>query len=210
MSNRLRIIGDVHGLYNRYSDIALEAEKKGMNTVQVGDMGFSYEHFKKFGLKAPNHRFFGGNHDNYDKYKKSPNALGDFGFVDVPNWSYNGFFFVRGAYSIDKVFRTPGIDWWDKEELSYRQLMSAVDDCRQCQPSVILTHDCPNSVKDILGEHTGWDPVKTRTGDALEGVLESCKPSLWIFGHWHRHLEIQVTGVSTRFVCLAELDYMDV
>src|SRR5579863_5210382 len=98
-------IGDVHGKYSQYLDLI-----KPLNaTVQVGDMGFSYEHMDSLDPKT--HKFFGGNHDNYDVIDKCPNCLGDYGMDHL-----NGvpFFFCRGAFSIDQEYRrnTKPVSWW--------------------------------------------------------------------------------------------------
>ena len=89
----IRVIGDVHGKYVPYSKICREAEQKGLHTLQLGDMGFSYGHFKHFGFEPEKHFFFGGNHDNYDTINNYPNNIGDFGQREYPGGS---FFFVRG------------------------------------------------------------------------------------------------------------------
>ena len=55
-----------------------------------------------------------GNHDNYDTIPNYPHYLGDCGFHTL-----NGteFFYLRGAYSIDRDSRTIGVDWWAQEEI---------------------------------------------------------------------------------------------
>ena len=55
---KVRIIGDVHGKYGEYLHLTDDAEY----SIQLGDMGFSYNHMKE--LNPLNHTFFGGNHDN--------------------------------------------------------------------------------------------------------------------------------------------------
>jgi hypothetical protein len=97
----LRIIGDVHGKFQDYIALTKECDY----SIQVGDMGFDYSELRV--LSKDDHKFIGGNHDNYDKYYGSPHALGstitigmgkDFGIA-----THGGldFFFLRGGFSID-------------------------------------------------------------------------------------------------------------
>lgn len=57
----LRLIGDVHGYLGSYFKVAGQVPC----SLQVGDMGFDYKEFETCGLDPNNHKFIGGNHDNY-------------------------------------------------------------------------------------------------------------------------------------------------
>jgi predicted phosphodiesterase len=94
----VRIIGDVHGNYQKYLEIIKESEY----SIQIGDLGLNYDFFKKNNVNSNNHVFFGGNHDNYDTINSCNNNLGDFGFKQLGDFK---FFFVRGAWSIDNKLR---------------------------------------------------------------------------------------------------------
>ena len=54
-----RVISDVHGKFDKYISIAKQAEY----TIQIGDMGFTYDALNK--LDHEKHRVLAGNHDNY-------------------------------------------------------------------------------------------------------------------------------------------------
>ncbi len=204
-------IGDIHGNYVPYAKMARMAEEMGNYTVQIGDFGFSYGIFKHYGLDPDRHMFFGGNHDNYETINACENNLGDFGEVILPGWLSQSFFYVRGAYSVDKHLRLPGKDWWPEEELNMEQCEKALKAYNLAKPDIMVTHDGPNFCRDwMLGQNYGLKAlggakIQTRTGDLLQTMLDCHQPRLWIFGHWHRTLTFNFE--KTKFVCLGELGW---
>jgi hypothetical protein len=202
----IRIIGDVHGKYIPYAKICKDAELKGLHTLQIGDMGFNFGHFKHFGLEPDKHFFFGGNHDNYDTIKDCPNNIGDFGLVP----GYSDFFFVRGAYSIDKAYRVEGRDWWAEEELDMSLCYKALEEYKSKRPDTMITHDCPDCSRDWMIKHKlsmSSRTINTRTGQILQAMFEYHQPRIWIFGHWHQDVSFDIQG--TKFICLDELSHLD-
>lgn len=193
------IISDLHG--NAVKHLAYS--KQYEYTVQVGDLGFSYEYLKD--IDPAKHKFIGGNHDNYTVLTHRPpdHYLGDFGSVALGGLN---FFFVRGAWSIDINMRTPGISWWPEEELSLRRLQEAVDAYAAVKPNVMMTHDCPRSVVEHVSDPMmlvdfGHDiDHQTNTQLALQKMLEIHQPRYWYFGHYHRHKPF-MSG-STLFYCI--------
>lgn len=178
------IIGDVHGQYNQYLQLLIGEEK----SIQLGDLGFDYTPLANLPLT---HRFIQGNHDNYDI--KDPHALGDYG-------QHEGFYYIRGAKSIDRNARVEGVDWWRNEELSYLEFSHAIAQYATTKPDIMLSHDCPHSV---CLNHFGYtDHSPTRM--ALQVALEHHRPKLWIFGHHHKSLDVTIDG--TRFICLNILE----
>ena len=127
---KFTILGDVHGDRARCNRVHQKAQKKfpGSEVIQIGDLGVGFPKYKRRARSGlyineptgeidtedyklpPTFKFFPGNHDNRKECHKLPNCLGDFG-------EYKGMFFVSGASSIDRAFRTEGLDWWDDEEL---------------------------------------------------------------------------------------------
>lgn len=194
----ITLIGDVHGQYDRYVKMA----RKRDYTVQIGDLGFKYDCLNN--LDPEKHKVVAGNHDNYDIISNWPHYLGDYG-----NFSLNGvsFFFYRGAYSIDRQYRTIGIDWWEQEQVKIEQFMKARELYRETKPDIVITHDCPESVAMLLLD-PGQPIFQNMTGWALQELLNIHKPKIWRFGHWHVSWRRTIDG--TDFACLNELETMEI
>lgn len=186
-----RFIGDVHGEMDNYLALLPSCER----SIQVGDFGAGFVPLPSMDL---NHRFIRGNHDSPDVCRAHPNWIKD-GTID------NDVMFVGGAYSIDYLFRTPGVSWWFDEELSWPELDTIIDLYIETKPRIMVTHDGPQLVMKkmfpFLDRHS-------RTQVAFQHMFDMHKPELWVCGHWHedRNEVIQ----DTRFICLGELSYMDI
>lgn len=197
------VIGDVHGEFHRYFRTIKEADY----SLQLGDMGFFYEPLTIAKIDPEKHKFFGGNHDNYDLYSESPHALGDFGEEELGGVK---FFYVRGAFSIDKKYRDFGVSWWPEEELNREQFDAAMELYVAAKPEIMITHECPREISDLIGNPNvlrefGFDPSRftTKTSEALQRMFEAHQPKHWIFGHFHKNWETEVNG--THFQCLNEM-----
>lgn len=212
-----RIIGDIHG---KFYDYEVECLKMGFRhktdnvpsqSVQLGDFGvgffsdFWHEDLYNWQTENPTHRFIRGNHDSLSKCREMPGWISD-GKVE------NDVMYIGGAWSIDREWRTEGVDWWTDEELSVQELDNFISVYQITKPRILITHDCPTSVAYNMfiangNSLTGTYQVKTRTGEALQAMFEAHQPDFWFFGHWHYTRQSTVNG--TRFVCLGELDYVD-
>ena len=206
----MRFIGDVHGKWKQYKRIIKDVD----DSIQVGDLGVGF--YSKRGPKVGqiadnpphyamvrgNHRFIRGNHDNPFECSKHSQWIED-GYHD----EVNDIFFVGGALSIDKAFRIEDWDWWSDEELSTEVLYNLLDKYLLIKPKIMVTHDCPDSVSDILFLRQRFKE-KSRTGQALTAMFNACQPKLWIHGHWHIPSDTNING--TRFICLGELEYIDI
>lgn len=207
---RLRFIGDIHGDYKSY----LKLLEGVPYSLQVGDLGFNYRPLKWVDITR--HRAIGGNHDNYQRddpnyFAKQPIFLGDFGLHDVPG--LHPVFYVRGAWSIDHAWRQTeqqrsGIaSWWPEEELDQEQLDRATQAYVEAKPQIVVTHECPYSIVQYVTDpafclNFGYPAgtIETRTNKALQGMLDTHRPKLWVFGHYHTRQLINVN--NTNFVCL--------
>jgi predicted phosphodiesterase len=196
------IIGDVHGKYKRYHEI-IRKKDHHLYTIQIGDFGFNYETLKNVDPK--HHVFIGGNHDNYDIVDSCPNYLGDFGYT--VNFNKLDFFYYRGAWSIDRIYRTIGIDWWEQEQVSMENFAKAKELYEQIKPDVMLTHDCPESIISYLLPPNSRI-YKNTTGWALQSLFEIHRPKIWIFGHYHVSWSKIIN--NTEFRCLNELECFDI
>ncbi len=148
----------------------------------------------------PEHRFFRGNHDNPNLCKDHPNHIGDWGYI-----SEMDMFWLSGGYSIDKSYRTIGLDWWDNEEMGYEELLGVIELFGDYKPKIMVSHECPTVIKHDALTNISKLHLVSRTEAALQSMFEVHKPDIWIFGHHHMKIDKVVDG--TRFVCLDEMIY---
>lgn len=194
----MRVIGDVHGLYQNYLDLIANRR----HSVQVGDFGFDYKVLE--GLDPNNHKIIGGNHDNYDAIVNCPNYLGDYGTAVVGGVK---FFFVRGENSIDAHLRIEGSTWWRNEELTMEQGYAAVEAYSQAKPDIVISHGCPAGVISSFITNS-LKATPSRTSQILDAMWSAHRPSWWIFGHHHNTKKIMVENCE--FKCLNELETIDI
>lgn len=211
----LRITGDIHGLVHSYVQWILKDQCK--YSIQLGDLGFGYDYMGA--LSADHHKFIGGNHDNYDKYYDCPNALGSFGCYTLGKFA---FYFIRGAYSIDARHRVISAHrgqyaktWWHEEQLTVKQMEKALHHYATNKPRVMLSHEAPDCISKKLSNPRvlklfGHNPdnFTTPTQELLQECLNEHRPSIWIFGHYHKSVTLIVE--NTTFICLAEKEYIDI
>jgi hypothetical protein len=205
-------IGDNHGAFKTYEHILFKMQHKGnrkgvSSSLQVGDMsvGFSEGNptYAKNGLGWPpeqwqGHKFIRGNHDDPALCRSHPNYLGDYGFLSEQN-----IFYVSGGYSIDHIFRIVDVTWWEDEELGEIQMNSAINLYKETKPKIMVSHECPLSMK-IDSVTNAWKfDYNSRTEIMLQNMFDIHRPDYWIYGHHHKFLEKDVNG--THFVCLDEL-----
>jgi hypothetical protein len=206
----VRLIGDVHGDVTRY----LQSLYGATHTIQVGDMGFDYDFFTHNGVGL-NHRFIGGNHDDYDKVGDCPNYLGDFGWQTIPD--FGEYFFVRGAWSIDHALRNkvgPKKNFWEQEELTVREGCEAIELYRVKCPKLLISHGCPLSIVPYVtdpefAKDFGYEQsnIKTKTAQLLEVMTEEHRPKMHVFGHYHCSFDEVIDG--TRYVCVPIMGHLD-
>lgn len=189
----IKIIGDIHGQFQEYRKLLGDS-----CTVQVGDFGFRYDSLDA--VDSVKHKIVGGNHDNYDTITSVPHYLGDFGLASLGGVT---FFFLRGAYSIDRDQRTIGVNWWREEEISIESFLNARELYRDSEPDIVITHDCPENVSEYLISD-GARRYQTKTGFMLQELFNTHKPRLWRFGHYHKSWQKDIQG--TNFRCLRELE----
>ncbi len=209
---KIKIIGDCHGKFDRYEQLIKYYNTE--HSIQIGDfgLGVAWSKLDRHKVDSENNKIIPGNHDDYNYIINSARAKewtfgNDYG---IQNFNGLEFFFVRGAWSIDKANRTPTLDWWEEEELSAGELEQAIELYVKTKPEIMITHECPgdsiNGISSIIFlKHNIFRP--NRTASALQRMWEIHKPKLWIFGHWHETGNWEVLG--TEFVCLGELDYID-
>lgn len=198
----LRLIGDIHGHIAEYEKLLEGCEY----SLQIGDMAIRGYAFDQ---DPERHKFFGGNHDNYDMIDNSPNNLGDFGVWDVPD--FGPIFWVRGGFSVDyrsrracdeRIGNVVFIqDWWEEEEISHARCYEALDLYKQVKPKILVSHECPlNIVKFVCRPDfvysLGYDNpiIKTKTNQLLQAMTDYHAPKLHVFGHYHQYFDQYIKG----------------
>lgn len=207
----VRLIGDVHGKFKPYRNLIRNVPF----SIQVGDMGVGFRGYNLDrelvwstnppydAMSEGRHLFIRGNHDNPEVCKRQKYWIPDGTTVD-------GVFCLGGAVSIDRAYRTEGLDWWQDEECSYAELEAHIDAYAASRPEIVVTHDCPSSVANEILAAFNMRKIEdgSRTRVALERMLAIHQPRLWVFGHWHVSLRFQ--RGRTTFQCLNELEHVDV
>lgn len=191
----MRILGDSHGEMDQYLDYIKNVEY----SVHLGDISFDYAKLKY--VDPVRHRLILGNHENYENIP--PHSLGDFGTHTFPNGK--SFFFVRGGRSIDRAFRTQGIDWFPQEELTTAQGNACIDAYEQAKPDIVLSHECPSSIIPFVSNFKGIQP--SYTAQLLQFMLGLHKPKFYFFAHHHVNWWDNIEG--TQFRCVGEGKYYD-
>lgn len=190
------IIGDVHGKTDEYKKIIFNYNKP---TIQLGDFGFRRHHqWHTDNIDSTKHKINFGNHDD-TTFLKYPHSLGNYSYDEA-----SGIFTMRGAFSVDRINRTEGVDWFADEELNYAEILEAVDCYNANKPKIVVTHDCPHEIRRML---FGIEQ-KSITCNGLQSMFESHKPDLWFFGHHHQSLTKTILG--TKFICLNELETYEI
>ena len=232
----LRIISDLHGSREAHLAHISQADY----TLQIGDLGFDYDYLLEEGVCPEHHKFIGGNHDNYDVIAQVPHYLGDYGVWSIPG--LGDLFYVRGGWSIDRKHRcnynqcdSDGNivrfkDLWDEEEMSYEQCNKAIELYQQVKPKILISHECPFNIvqyvtNPIFAHNFGYDSgvIRTRTNMALQAMTDFHRPKLHIFGHYHKHFDQVIDGVTgqklicesdrehfTRYICMPPLGKVDI
>lgn len=209
METQLRLIGDMHC----QNELYLRKLDGVPYTLQVGDLSiYGFEFMTECGIEVERHKFIGGNHDNYNKINESPHHLGDYGVWSVPQ--FGDIFYIRGAWSIDKKLRTPGLDWWPEEELTNEECEKALELYKEVRPKFVVSHECPLDIvqfvtNPMFAHNMGFSSgvIQTNTNRILQRMREFHAPKIHVFGHYHKKLDIVANEV--RYVCLPEFGVLD-
>lgn len=187
-------MGDTHGNFDQIEEVCQKYPVEPV--VHVGDvgLGFGEEWLPDPDTFPANFHFIRGNHDNPEKCRTYTSYLGDFGYNDSLE-----LFYISGADSIDKEYRTEGRSWWKDEMLSTTQMMEAADLYLQIKPDVVMSHTCPLFVANMI--------VTVRRATYMEKRMEAMwnihQPKYWVFGHWHPEMGFNAEIRGTRFIGLA-------
>jgi Icc-related predicted phosphoesterase len=96
--------------------------------------------------------------------------------------------FLGGAVSIDRQWRTPGIDWWWNEDISESDRRRAVEVAENNSIDVLFTHDAPSTdyLEEWLNKY-GYknDHASHRNRLAINDVIDAAFPERVYHGHMH-------------------------
>jgi hypothetical protein len=85
------------------------------------------------------------------------------------------------------------------------------EEYKRVKPRVMITHDCPARISYDMFWGSGFikGPVyPNRTSEWFNRFFEAHQPDEWYFGHWHKTMTYN--SGNTTFMCLGELDFVDV
>ncbi len=192
------ITGDIHGNFNKINQL-LNKKRDITHLLVCGDFGYWPKLFKTFTINAyGKKRFFDftlkndntkihwcdGNHEDFDSLKEcnyNP-KLGENvyyqkrgSYITLPD--NRNVLFLGGGYSIDKQYRTEGVDWFKDELLTEDDIKNLPN----INIDVIVSHTAPNEFFVLPKSNYPHDTSR----DVLSIVLKKYKPKYWYFGHFH-------------------------
>lgn len=196
-------LGDIHANFEALPYILRECNTPVC--YQVGDYGWGFKTPPSVEDLPCDLKAIRGNHDYPYAAKRDLVYMGDYGITE------DGLFYVSGAWSVDRMHRTPEVDWWHDEELTDKDFEAAKNLYIAEKPEIVMTHDCPAFMARVMielgiarrPENEGWGRhPETRTSVALENIWNSLptKPKVWVHGHWHIPFDYVIRG--TRFICV--------
>lgn len=99
---------------------------------------------------------------------------------------------LGGAASVDKIWRTEGLDWWPDEAITDAQVAAAIVGGHA---DVMLTHESPaatpvRAVRELLGTNPNRFPTEALEESAksrarVSEVWDAVRPELLMHGHMH-------------------------
>lgn len=203
---RILLVGDTHGNRQWLRNVVLtRAEREGVEAVfQLGDFGYwqkDSDFVKTAADCAVPFYFLDGNHENHPLLPRGAlgpiNVAGNLHYVPRGSrleWDGVTVLVVGGAHSIDRAYRTPGVDWFPEEDISEQDFNSAVM-AGQCD--VMLAHDAPGFAHLPLATpyDAAWRaelPACAKNRDVVGAIVDSVRPSLYVHGHYHAAWDMTV------------------
>ncbi|MBQ4225201.1 MAG: metallophosphoesterase [Oscillospiraceae bacterium] len=157
--------------------------------------------------------FADGNHENFTMLEKYPvsewhggkiHVIADNIFhlmrgqvFDIEN---RLFFVMGGAYSKDRIFRTPGVSWWAREMPDEEEYKEALRNLKKVGFSVdhVITHTAPTNI--ISRFYT--DEHEKPLNEFLQYLADTLSFDKWFFGHVHTD-----EFIDDRFIVLYDRIY---
>jgi hypothetical protein len=199
----LLLIGDCHGRLFQYEEIIKYLEGDGVRSILLGELGFKPEH--EWFIKSPyskNNKILFGNHDYFPNLYES---------YSLGRYSYNPeykMFCIAGGYSIDKQYRVEGKTWFKEEEMTSREERGCLLAYQKAKPEIVISHEAPELAINKLFNYSYVFPGGSATYKFFDVLLAYHRPRVWVFAHHHDRRDAVIKG--TRFICLDELETIDV
>lgn len=197
------ILGDVHGHWTNMNVTIAKAIGEHpdiTHIIQVGDFGYGFHGIKPFKTSKvyfsseeqdiydnATKLWLDGNHENFDLLEIDKGAWQP-GWTYVPRGSIleaDGYrmMFFGGASSIDRDIRTPMMDWWPQENITYTQ----VENCLKKHDDKIdalFTHEHADCVP--YSDRYKWDDLPSKGNrQLLQELVNKFQPDFHFFGHHH-------------------------
>jgi len=196
--------GDTHGNTSHVGYLYTRAAEHSVNAIfQVGDFGYwahtrGGQHFldevsdKAIKNGIPLY-WIDGNHENHDLLQDMvgitpvrplifyvPRGT----MVELDGRQILGY---GGAYSVDKRYRTEGLDWWPQETIDSEHVMQVAERFKDSAPDILACHDAPYAVNLDFAYAEGKNefPQTRWNRKCLQHLVDEVKPKRVISGHYH-------------------------
>lgn len=215
------------GKFNGYLNGIRQKNEKKFNGKEIiiiicGDFGY-WPSFKENDIKNIKHEcswaqdgffkiyFCPGNHEDWwalqrledehqnEKIIELRENIFYCSFGAVKSFKDMNFLFVGGADSVDKQYRTLGIDWFPEEVISHKDILKLPESEKI---DIVISHTCPTFIIPHLARDLTWVKSTDPSCKALTYVYDLYKPTQWFFGHFHTYKEVIIQ--NCRFICLAD------
>lgn len=216
--DKVALCGDWHGNIGRALRALNVMADHGVTTaVHVGDFLFGYDGgftsstiavsdlASELGITL---MFIDGNHDDHDFLQSELTRPGFARLADslwhirrgtVWDWRGKRWVGLGGAGSIDKNYRTPGLDFWDAEVVTHGQVLAALSTLGDDQPDVIVTHEKPKFAPPVVPIRSFGTDIDRHIRGTPELLQYLGTPKVWAYGHYHVRDTSHSVHSHTRF-----------
>ena len=200
MEVEVLVIGDLHGDFTHLNKVIEEFHPHLV--LSTGDFGCWDIKQMKNAIVPRGSRiiFVDGNHENHNILKQLRKTVHNAKrpILVVPQVYYaprgtllsvnnKTILLMGGGDSTDKESRTPGIDWFEAEEIT----LADINDVKECKVDIIVSHSAPRFVEEAMG----IEPLGGRYSSVnLEFLFDGFKPKKWYFGHYHIPFHKEIDG----------------
>ena len=222
---RFFITGDIHGDLTRIWEFIdkIDINYENCNIIIAGDAGLCWRHDKadlarNILLHESNYKthiwFIDGNHENFKVLKSFP--IDEDGIAHISKHihylprgsklilnfgSYTKTLLAMGgADSVDKNQRTSGLNWWEDERITEKDIEGI-----NGYYDYVITHCCPSHIFNNNKVYlcTLGNIIDDANADfhesekMLEKLYNNIDFDMWYFGHYHTNLQVDI-----KFKCI--------